>query len=37
VQMFTVEDGRITRVTVFQDAEVFALFDLPDEWVPEIQ
>jgi RNA polymerase sigma-70 factor (ECF subfamily) len=33
VQMFEVSDGRIQRVTVFQDPEVFALFGLPARWV----
>ena len=33
VQVFTVERGRMTRVTVYQDPGVFALFDLPSTWV----
>jgi RNA polymerase sigma-70 factor (ECF subfamily) len=36
VQLFTVEHGQITRVTVFQDADVFALFDLPDQCAGEM-
>jgi RNA polymerase sigma-70 factor, ECF subfamily len=32
VQVFTVEGGRMARVTVFQDPDVFALFDLPSRW-----
>ena len=32
VQIFTVVGGRIARVTVFQDLDVFALFDLPHAW-----
>lgn len=34
VQVFAVERGRLARVTVFQDPNVFALFDLPTEWSP---
>jgi RNA polymerase sigma-70 factor (ECF subfamily) len=30
VQIFTVEGSRMARVTVFQDQDVFALFDLPE-------
>jgi RNA polymerase sigma-70 factor (ECF subfamily) len=37
VQMFTVECGRIARVTVFQDADVFTLFELPNELMQEIR
>jgi RNA polymerase sigma-70 factor (ECF subfamily) len=36
VQIFTIEAGRMTRVTVFQDPEVFALFDLPNAWAADI-
>jgi len=36
VQVFTIEGGRMARVTVFQDADVFALFDLPSTWSEEI-
>ena len=36
VQMFTVEGGRIARVTVFQDPDVFALFDLPKHWTQPV-
>jgi RNA polymerase sigma-70 factor, ECF subfamily len=36
VQVFTIEGGRITRVTVFQDPDVFALFDLPSMWAEDI-
>ena len=32
VQIFTIVDGRIARVTVFQDVDVFALFDLSEHW-----
>jgi RNA polymerase sigma-70 factor (ECF subfamily) len=32
VQVFAVEGGKLARVTVFQDPDVFALFDLPSEW-----
>jgi RNA polymerase sigma-70 factor (ECF subfamily) len=30
VQVLTVQGGLITRNTVYQDAEVFALFELPE-------
>ena len=36
VQMFTIEHGRMARVTVFQDADVFALFELPDRWAEQM-
>jgi RNA polymerase sigma-70 factor (ECF subfamily) len=29
LQVFTVEGGTVTRTTVYQDPEVFAIFDLP--------
>jgi RNA polymerase sigma-70 factor (ECF subfamily) len=29
LQVFTVQEGSIVRTTVFQDAAVFALFELP--------
>ena len=32
LQIFTIEGGLMARVTVFQDPEVFALFDLPSTW-----
>jgi RNA polymerase sigma-70 factor (ECF subfamily) len=32
VQIFTIERGRIARVTVFQDPVVFALFELRSTW-----
>ena len=30
LQVFTVERGAIVRTTVYQDPDVFALFDLPE-------
>jgi RNA polymerase sigma-70 factor (ECF subfamily) len=36
VQVFTIEGGRMARVTVFQDSDVFALFDLPSRWAQEM-
>jgi RNA polymerase sigma-70 factor, ECF subfamily len=30
LQVFTVEGGRIVRTTVYQDPDVFAVFELPE-------
>ena len=36
VQVFTVDGSKLARVTVFQDPDVFALFDLPRRWTAEV-
>lgn len=36
VQIFTVERGLLARVTVYQDPDVFALFDLPGVWTEQM-